>query len=110
MASDFVRAWRVRQREAHAIARELGWHDNPVEDGTRIALMHAELSEALEFLRKPAQDDHIPDFTGVEAELADVVIRILDFAGLYDLRVGEAIEAKMLYNRTRPRKHGGKAF
>lgn len=73
--------------------------------------MHSELSEALEALRhgnKP--DDHIPEFSGVEAELADVVIRILDYAEARGLRLAEAIEAKILYNSTRPRRHGGKKF
>lgn len=75
--------------------------------GEKIALMHSELSEALEADRKNIEsDDKIPDFTGVEAELADTVIRILDFAGCKNLRLGEAIMAKLQFNLTRPFKHG----
>jgi hypothetical protein len=73
--------------------------------------MHSELSEALEALRNGNQpDDHIPEFTGAEAELADVVIRIMDVAAAKGWRVAEAIMAKTSYNKTRPFKHGGKAF
>lgn len=69
--------------------------------------MHSELSEALEALRHGnPMDDHIPEFTGVEAELADVVIRVMDYACSRNLRLGEAIVAKMAYNTTRENKHG----
>ena len=74
--------------------------------GEKIALMHSELSEALEADRKNLDAEHIPGFTGVEEELADVIIRILDFAGHHQLRLGEAISAKIAYNLTRPFKHG----
>ncbi len=78
--------------------------DNTAE---KIALMHSELSEALEAHRKQIHsDDKIPDFDGVTAELADTVIRILDFAGHHRLRLGEAIIEKMLVNVQRPYKHG----
>lgn len=75
--------------------------------GEKIALMHSELSEALEADRKAiTSDDKIPDFTGVEAELADTIIRIFDFAGYHQLRLAEALVAKMHVNLERPFKHG----
>jgi NTP pyrophosphatase (non-canonical NTP hydrolase) len=85
------------------------WEGSNDNNASKIALMHSELSEALEADRKGIEhDDKIPEFTGVEAELADTIIRILDFSGRHDLRLGEAIAAKLLFNLTRPYKHGKK--
>lgn len=53
-------------------------------------------------------DDHIPKFTGVEAEFADAIIRLMDMSVGYGLDVSGAIVAKMKYNVTRPYKHGKK--
>jgi NTP pyrophosphatase (non-canonical NTP hydrolase) len=73
--------------------------------------MHSELSEALEALRHDnPPDDKIPNFSGLEAELADVIIRIMDFSAHYNLAIAEAILAKIEFNKTREFKHGGKLF
>ncbi len=74
--------------------------------GEKIALMHSELSEALEADRKDLMSDHIEEFTGVEEELADCMIRIFDFAGHHNLRLAEAVTAKLHFNLSRPYKHG----
>lgn len=83
------------------------WSDNQDNFGQKVALVHSELSELLEANRKSVtNDDKIPDFTGEEAEAADAIIRLLDMAGRYQWRLGEAIVAKMHFNLTRPVKHG----
>lgn len=107
----FIEAYNAKASEINQTARDKGWWDKERNDGEIIALMHSELSEALEALRHGNQpDDHIPEFTGVEAEMADVIIRIMDFGLARGHRIAEALEAKIAYNKTRPYKHGGKAF
>lgn len=96
----------------HDWAKKKGWWDQPRNKGELIALMHSELSECLEALRtktpdgSPAMDDKVPELTGEEAELADTVIRILDYCGAFGIDLGRAIMLKHEYNITRPPKHG----
>jgi hypothetical protein len=71
--------------------------------------MHSELSEALEAQRLGSPPDkHLPEFLNEEVELADCIIRILDYAEARDFRVIEAMIAKHAFNKTRPYKHNKK--
>jgi NTP pyrophosphatase (non-canonical NTP hydrolase) len=79
-------------------------------DGELVALMHSELSEALEAIRHGnGPSDHVPEFSGAEEEMADTVIRIFDTCAARGWRLGEAIVAKMAFNDGRPYRYG-KAF
>lgn len=79
---------------------------NKASVGLRIALMHSELSEALEAHRSSVYDDKLPEYLGLHVELIDALIRILDFCGYYNINVDEIVAKKLEYNKSRPFKHG----
>lgn len=74
---------------------------NPYAFSNKLALVHSELSEALEADRKGLMDDKLTHRDGREVELADAVIRIFDLAGAYNMDLGGAIVEKLVYNQTR---------
>jgi NTP pyrophosphatase (non-canonical NTP hydrolase) len=106
-----------------------GWHNDPVTGEprtleqndalvpTRIALIHSEVSEALEGHRKDQMDDHLPHRKMLEVELADVLVRVYDLAGSLGLDLGSTLVEKVVYNLHRQdHKHsarnaaGGKKY
>lgn len=119
------------QQAVHKTAVEHGWHEKPMckikgngalaPEGvdlqavaTSLALIHSEVSEALEELRKG--EDHIKTYfknskpEGMEIELADVIIRILDLAGELGLDIDLALRTKAEFNESRSYRHGGKSI
>jgi len=108
-------------RECFETARSKGWWDDLLNIPEKIALMHSELSEALEDYREGRMGTRLRyDSTvspvieekpeGFWTELADVLIRIFDFAGHHDggEALADALVLKMRFNATRPYRHGGK--
>jgi len=104
-------------QESHKTATEKGWWDSPDRNIPELlALIHSEVSEALESYRDTgtdqldkvwyAQADDKPE--GFVIELADVLIRIADLCGEFDLDIESALIEKMEFNKTRPYRHGNK--
>lgn len=66
-----------------------------------LCLVHSEISEACEGVRKNCMDDKLPHRTMLEVELADAMIRMFDIAGAHNLDLGGAIAEKLEYNSKR---------
>ena len=69
--------------------------------GELLALIHSEISEALEGERKNLMDDKLPNRRMAEVELVDAIIRILDYAGGFGYDLQGAFEEKMRFNAAR---------
>lgn len=118
---------------AHNHAKSHGFDDMNV--GTQLMLIVTEVSEAMEDYRKGHSPKvwwyEKPDGTnaimgvdfqdvkgdapllpppgkpcGIPSEIADVIIRCLDFCGRFGIPIEDIVEEKIAYNATRPHKHG----
>ena len=121
----------------HENAVAHGWWDEERSFGDIVALCHSELSEALEEYRsgRPmewrqcntwggvcdreecshfsnaldcilGQMENKPE--GIAVEMADCLIRILDWCGKEGVDIDRIVQEKMAYNETREYRHGGK--
>lgn len=95
-------------RLASSTAQGAGWYSDPATGqpiqrnvGEVIALMHSELSEALEAYRRDLMDDKLPHRKGIEVEFADCIIRIMDTAAALGLDVAGAVIEKNRFNKER---------
>ena len=114
----------------HQNAVDHGWYDGVTPETigpdfipSKLALVHSEVTEALEAFRNNNMTPHLvknedgsthlahfsmPGEGAFDEELADAVIRIFDLAGFLDIDLETAIHMKHEYNKTRPHCHGGK--
>lgn len=95
-------------------AYERGWYDPAKSDLETLAMVITEVCEAVEEIRNHqvafyyTKNSEKPEGWGVE--VADAIIRLLDFAAYKGLDIGNLIETKLEYNLTRTYRHGGKEF
>lgn len=128
----------IAMHEVVQINEQNGWFDSDRRFGEDIALLHSEVSEALEefrvhglqrYVNEPipgtpsimpmqfrtryldAKEDYLhlkPQ--GVPSEAADILVRLLDFCFRYKINLVEEFYAKLEYNKTRGYRHGNKAL
>ena len=104
-----IRSWT---KDIHANAVDHGWWETDERNaGEVIANIHAEVSEAWECYRDGQIDTMVHDNgkpEGMWVELADVVIRVLDLCGRFEIDLEHVMALKHEYNKSRPYRHGGK--
>lgn len=101
-----IAALDILKRKSYNVSKANGFWGGVRNKGEMIALMHSELSEMLEAVRKPGQCAKILDITKEEEEAADLLIRLLDYCEGNGLRLAYALIEKHKFNITRPFKHG----
>lgn len=127
-ASEFFANLKEMQAQCYAEAASKGWHPGDAKPGTdaeinemacRFMCSHEELSELWSAVRsatfrEPCDKAEkmkaigLPALTCGEEEFADRFIRLLDEAQTHGIDMRKAVAVKMLYNRSRPHRHGGK--
>ena len=114
-------------KEIHQRNLDAGWWndtetgeylgDNIYYQTSKVLLMHAEISEAVEGMRKGLMDDKLPQYENEAVEMADLFIRWADYVGMKGWPMQEIIETKLGFNAIREdhkietrKGNGGKKF
>lgn len=115
-----INALNIIRDDVHTNAVAHGFHNFEEDEGqfvTRaLLLMVTEIAENYEAHRNHSltlpcdkSDKMIEPLTNEEEEIADLIIRALDYSGRRKIDIGRAVSIKHAYNQSRPYRHGGKA-
>jgi NTP pyrophosphatase (non-canonical NTP hydrolase) len=101
-------------QQSYTTALEKGWWDKEINFGEKLMLMVTELAEVMEEYRKHGLDKYSMVYNlddkpeGIAVEFADLLIRVADTCGKFNIPLEEALRLKLEYNKTRSYRHGGK--
>lgn len=110
LTDNFIATLRSLQKYVHAVNTRAGWWTdlNTGENlvgkrnrGEMLMLIVTEIAEAMEGERKDVNDDHLPHRKMAEVELADAMLRLLDYAEAHNYDIAGAMDEKMRYNAQR---------
>lgn len=98
------------QKSIHEVAKSKGWYDTERSNTELLALAICELSEAIEEERKGTDTYYEVEGKpcGIQTEIADCIIRLLDMAESRGWNIEEVMQKKHKYNKTRSYRHNGK--
>lgn len=98
----------INQLAGECHVANMKWWYNPATGeriirnrGEMLMLMVSELAECMEGERKDLMDTHLPNRKMAEVELADAMIRLMDYAAGLGYDLGGAFIEKMAYNAKR---------
>ncbi len=99
--------------EIHRENRDRGFYDDVNESDPRhlislLGLIVTETAETIEAIRKPQASEKLQGVPLEDEEVADIFIRVLDYAAFRKIDLDATVEAKRAYNATRGYRHGGK--
>lgn len=113
--SKFIEAMDEKQAEIHQLAKTKGWYETTRTPVEMHMLFVSEIAEATEAVRNGEKPIHYKIIDGIMSkpdgelvELADAVIRIMDYFAAQGVSLADTIELKHEFNKTRPHRHGGK--
>lgn len=75
-----------------------------------LLLIHSEISEVTEFLRKYKKDSELLKESDIRYEFADIILRTVEICAFLNIDIEQAIVNKLEYNKKRIYMNGNKNF